>query len=55
MRVWKNYIFVSGDNNSIKCIDLVMYICKDEKEIILGNFFDDFDVIDLGRFIYVDW
>lgn len=54
MRVWKNYIFVSGDDNSIKCIDLVMYICN-EKEIILGNFLDDFDVIDLGRFIYVDW
>lgn len=55
MRVWKNYIFVSGDNNSIKRIDPATHICEDEKETISGNSPDDFDVTDSGKFIYIDW
>lgn len=55
VRHWKGYIFVSGDDNSIKRIDQATHICIDERETISGNSPDDFDVTDSGELIYVDW
>lgn len=55
IRIWKDYIFASGDDSSIKRIDRATHICKDEKETISGNSPDDFAVTDLGEVIYVDW
>ncbi|XP_062579087.1 uncharacterized protein LOC134241010 [Saccostrea cucullata] len=53
--VWNNFMFISGDDKTIKSIDQITHGCKDELQTLSGNSPDDFSIIDSGKIIYADW